>query len=180
MGPFGELLGCDHRSTIKFFFMHLRDEVTSQAISRDELIYVAFVLAHHAQISLGGETDVPLSGDLSEVYDNFVSQLLLIGNGDSHPARLDAQITEAAGGQTLLLAGFFRDQARHRHNVRWFDRLGQTFYSMSAQLTVSKERNSVLHRVSKNFHELAKTCRNVNRVLRDNPYLIRSPDPPAA
>src|SRR5580700_1731652 len=96
MDPLGELLATGQRQALEFFFMHLQD-VSGPAVNRQELLYNASVLAHYAQVST--QTDLELSppGDLSEIFDYFVSD-----TSQPHESRL-----ETAGAQCLVLAGFF-------------------------------------------------------------------------
>ena len=57
MDPLGELLTSDHRRTLEFFVMNLKD-VSEPTVDQQELLYNASVLAHYAQISI--DTDVPM------------------------------------------------------------------------------------------------------------------------
>ena len=45
------------------------------------------------------------------VFDHFVSNTALLHDG---------LMMEVAGAQCLLMAGFFADQMRQRHNIRWY------------------------------------------------------------
>ena len=65
MGPLGELLATDHRGTLEFFVVGLRD-VSQSDIDRDELLYNASVLAHYAQVSTQAGIEWPTPADLSE------------------------------------------------------------------------------------------------------------------
>ena len=40
---------------------------------------------------------------------------------------------ETAGAQCLLLTGFFEDQMRGRHNIRWYAELGAGFFVRAAE-----------------------------------------------
>ena len=51
MDPLGELLASDHRRTLEFFVMNLKD-VSEPTVDQQELLYNASVLAHYAQISI--------------------------------------------------------------------------------------------------------------------------------
>ena len=55
MDPLGELLASDHRRTLEFFVMNLKD-VSEPTVDQQELLYNASVLAHYAQISI--DTDL--------------------------------------------------------------------------------------------------------------------------
>ena len=118
MGPFRELLASDQRHVLEFFFLGLRD-VSDPAVDRQELLYNASVLAHYAQVSTQSATDWPAPDNLTTIFDHFVSDSTL---------RCDSQMMEVAGAQCLFLAGFFEDQMRRRHNIRWYAQLGASFF----------------------------------------------------
>ena len=44
----------------------------------------------------------------------------------------DSMMMETAGAQCLVLAGFFEDQMRRRHSIRWYAQLGATFFRRAA------------------------------------------------
>ena len=96
MDPLGELLTSDHRRTLEFFVMNLKD-VSEPNIDQQELLYNASVLAHYAQISI--DPDLPLStpADLTAVFDHFVADANVL---------TDALMLETAGAQCLLLQDF--------------------------------------------------------------------------
>ena len=114
MGPLAELIATDHLQTLEFFFLHLQD-ITGPEVDRPELLYNASVLAHYAQISTQACVNMPAPSNLSEIFDNFVADASLLA---------DSQMMETAGAQCLVLAGFFEDQMRRRHNIRWYAELG--------------------------------------------------------
>src|SRR3989337_4353047 len=91
MDPLGELLTSDHRRTLEFFVMNLKD-VSEPTVDQQELLYKASVLAHYAQISV--DTDVPMAtpADLGAVFDHFVSDM----SGLADPMLMDK-----AGVQSL-------------------------------------------------------------------------------
>src|SRR5215208_538253 len=91
MGPFQELLASDHRQTLEFFIMGLRD-VSDETVDQQELFYNASVLAHYAQVSTHAGGEWPAPANLSDVFDNFVSNTTL---------RHDAVMMEIAGTQCL-------------------------------------------------------------------------------
>ena len=74
-----------------------------------ELLYNASVLAHYAQVSTAASAEFPTPTSLESVFDTFVVE----------PGQVfDAGMLETAGTHCLMMAGFFEDQARTRHNVR--------------------------------------------------------------
>ena len=117
MGPLRELLAIDHRQALEFFVLRLQD-VSEPTVDRQELLYNASLLAHYAQVSTQPDVDVPAPANLSAVFDHFVSDTTLLH---------DSLMMETAGAQCLLLAGFFEDQMRRRHNIRWYAELGASF-----------------------------------------------------
>ena len=110
MGPLRELLAIDHRQALEFFVLRLQD-VSEPTVDRQELLYNASLLAHYAQVSTQPDVDVdlPAPANLSVVFDHFVADTTLLH---------DRLMMETAGAQCLLLAGFFGDQMRSRHNIR--------------------------------------------------------------
>ena len=122
MGPLRELLAIDHRQTLEFFVLRLQD-VSEPTVDRQELLYNASLLAHYAQVSTQPDVDVPAPANLSAVFDHFVADTTLLH---------DSLMMETAGAQCLLLAGFFEDQMRRRHNIRWYAELGASFFSRAA------------------------------------------------
>ena len=110
MEPLQELLATDHRHVLEFFLLGLRD-VSEPTVDREELFYNASVLAHYAQVSTQADVEWPAPANLSAVFDHFVSDTTLLR---------DSLMMEVAGTQCLLLAGFFEDQMRQRHNIPRF------------------------------------------------------------
>src|SRR6185503_7842443 len=118
MGPLRELLAVDERRTLEFFVTGLQD-VCDVGVDRQELLYNASVLAHYALVSTQCTTDVPAPSSLLTVFDQFVLDETMTDDGG---------LLETAGAQCLLLAGFFEDQARRRHNIQWYASLGASFF----------------------------------------------------
>ena len=110
MGPLRELLSVDERRTLEFFVTGLKD-VCDERVDVDELLYNASVLAHYALVSTDGTTDCPAPTSLATVFDQFVRE---------PDCRATASLMEEAGAQCLLMSGFFEDQMRGRHNIRWY------------------------------------------------------------
>src|SRR5205823_8970216 len=76
MDSLGELLASDHRHTLEFFFVSLKD-VSESTVDREELLYNASVLAHYAQVSTDADADVSAPSDLTGVFDHLVSAFSL-------------------------------------------------------------------------------------------------------
>jgi hypothetical protein len=169
MGPLRELLAIDHRQALEFFVLHLRD-VSEPTIDQQELFYNASLLAHYAQVSTQPNVDVPAPANLSAVFDHFVSDATLLH---------DSLMLETAGAQCLLLTGFFEDQMRRRHNIRWYAGLGASFFSRAALQERSFQKARLLDAIARRFEAWRRRHAQLSRELRDQPYLLTPPRPPA-
>jgi hypothetical protein len=156
------LLATDHRRTLEFFFVHLQD-VTETSVDRRELLYNASVLAHYAQVSTCATADMPTPSSLARVFDQYV-----LGS----PLADDPEMMETAGAQCLLLAGFFEDQMKVRHNVRWYATLGAGFYYRAAERARTSGNAQVMAAMAQNFEPWRQRHARLSRELRDQPYLL--------
>jgi hypothetical protein len=165
---FEELVGVDSGKTLQFFHSNLRETLDSgslaTAVRDDELSYVASVLAHYAQTSRSDTISFPALANLAEVFDNFILQTT---------AHLDSEMLEMGGSQVLLFAGFFRDQMVRRHNVRWYDQVGQALYERAGQCSRNAKKRELFDRLSESFPVWTLTCRDLSRTLRENRLLLR-------
>jgi hypothetical protein len=168
MGPLRELLAIDHRQALEFFVVRLQ-EVSDSTVDRDELLYNASLLAHYAQVSTQPDADVPTPANLSAIFDQFVVDTT-VPHG--------SQMMETAGAQCLLLAGFFEDQMRRRHNVRWYAELGAGFFSRAARCEQSLRKARLLDAIARRFEPWRQRHAQLSRELRDQPYLLTPPTPP--
>jgi hypothetical protein len=157
-----ELLASDDRRTLEFFLVGLRD-VCDPATDIGELMYNASVLAHYAQVSTQAEDDLPTPANLSAIYDHFVADPALIH--DSH-------MMETAGAQCLLLAGFFEDQMRRRHNIRWYSELGAGFFRRAASHESSVRKARLLETIARRFEPWRRSHARLSRELRDTRYFL--------
>ena len=160
-----ELLATDERQALEFFFVHLRD-VSEGDVPRDELLYNASVLAHYAQVSTAAIDGVPMSPSLSAVFDQFVIDVTV---------NEDRELLETAGAQCLVLAGFFEDQMRERHNIGWYAELGSGFFGRAAAQQESERKARLLHALSRHFELWRRRHARLSRELRDLPYLLPPP-----
>mgnify|MGYP001163412647 CR=1 FL=1 len=163
MGPIGELLAADHRQAFEFFFVGLKD-VSESGVDREELLYNASVLAHYAQVSTQATAEMPAPATLSAVFDQFVCDPTI---------QHDSGMMEIAGTQCLLLAGFFEDQMRHRHSIRWYSGLGAGFFCRAAVLEDSQKKAQLLHTISRHFEPWRRRHARLSRELREQQYLLR-------
>ncbi|MBI2065734.1 MAG: hypothetical protein HYT68_01555 [Candidatus Zambryskibacteria bacterium] len=161
---FQELFYVDSSGTLRFFHARLKEFRPAKGVSKEETLYVASVLASYAQASRFKATSVPPMASLSEVFDCFVFR---------QDELKDPEILEVAGAQSLLLVGFFRDQMRTRHNVRWYDTLGRSFYERASNYSREGRRKELFGRLSVNFSVWTRTCCDLSRNLRDNQFLLR-------
>ena len=168
MDPLRELVATDHRQALEFFVLGLED-VSEPTVDRQELLYNASVLAHYAQVSTQADVDVPAPATLSTVFDHFVSDTTLLH---------DSLMMEMAGAQCLLLAGFFEDQMRRRHNIRWYAELGASFFSRAAVQEQSPLKARLLDAISRRFEPWRQRHARLGRELRDQPYVLIPPRPP--
>jgi hypothetical protein len=168
MGPLRELLATDSRQALEFFVVGLQD-VSEPTVDRRELLYNASVLAHYAQVSTHADVDWPAPETLSTVFDNFVSDSTLLGDG---------LMMETAGAQCLLLAGFFEDQMRGRHNIRWYAELGAGFFNRAAVQEQSPPKARLLNMIARRFEPWRQRHARLSRELRDQPYVLVPPNPP--
>lgn len=160
-----ELLASDHRRTLEFFFLGLR-EVSDPSVDREELLYNASVLAHFAQVSTQATGEFPTPATLSVVFENFVVD---------HTLLHDSEMMETAGAQCLLLAGFFEDQMRGRHNIGWYSELGAAFFRRAAAAVRTPHRARVLEGLSRRFEPWRQRHAQLSRELRALPYLLVPP-----
>ena len=168
MGPLQELIATDHRQALAFFILGLQD-VSEPTVDRQELLYNASVLAHHAQVSTRVDVDLPSPTNLSAVFDHFVADTTLLH---------DSVMMETAGAQCLLLAGFFEDQMRRRHNIRWYAELGAGFFRRAAAREPSQHKARLLDGIARHFEPWRQRHARLSRELRDQPYMLTPPKAP--
>jgi hypothetical protein len=169
VGPLGELLATDQRQALEFFFVRLQD-VSGPAVDREELLYNASVLAHYALTSTQADVDLSAPATLSAVFDHFVLDTTLLN---------DRLMMETAGAQCLVLAGFFEDQMRRRHNIRWYAELGASFFNRAALQEPSPHKARLLDMIAKRFEPWRQRYARLSRELRDEPFLLPPPKPPS-
>jgi hypothetical protein len=165
-GPLRELLAIDQRQTLEFFVLRLQD-ISDATVDRQELLYNASVLAHYAQVSTQCDVDVlPAPRNLGAVFDHFVADTTLLD---------DRLMMETAGAQCLLLAGFFEDQMRRRHNIRWYAELGASFFRRAAVHEQSLDKAQLLDAIARRFEPWRRRHAQLSRELRDQSYLLTPP-----
>src|SRR5438552_11331162 len=170
MGPLRELIATDHRQALEFFFQRLQD-VSRPGVDQQELLYNASVLAHYAQVSTHAESELSAPANLSAVFDYFVFDTTLPD---------DSVILETVGVQCLVLTGFFEDQMRRRHNIRWYAEIGATFLSRAAVREPSPHKAQLLDGIARRFEAWRQRHARLSRDLREQPFLLTPPKPPAS
>ena len=168
--PLRELLAIDRRLALEFFAVRLKD-LAEPTVDREELLYNASVLAHYAQVSTYSGVGLATPVSLTVVFDRFVVDSSL---------RRDAALMETAGAQCLLLAGFFEDQMRTRHNIHWYARLGAGFFRQAAVQEASPQKARLLDAIANGFEPWRQRHAQLSRELRDQPYLLSPPRPPTS
>jgi hypothetical protein len=168
MDPLAELLATNQRQALEFFLVRLQD-VSGPDVDRQELLYNASVLAHYAQISTQSDVWLSAPANLSTIFDHFVWDTSL---------QHDSGMMETAGAQCLVLAGFFEDQMRRRHNIRWYAELGAGFFSRAAVHEQSFNKARLLDTLARRFEPWRQRYARLGRELRDQPYLLTPPRPP--
>jgi hypothetical protein len=160
-------LAVTNGQALRFFFERLRD-VSGADPPQNELLYNASVLAHFATTSTASAQHFPSSpATLSTVFDVFLLD---------RSQHTDPEILEAAASQCLLLTGFFQDQLKGRHNLRWYASIGAGFYDSAAQHSSDRSRALIMERMAIGFdfwrrrhHRLATELRELPRLLFQKP-----------
>ena len=170
MGPLRELLATNPRQALEFFVQRLKD-VSGPSVDEQELLYNASVLAHYAQVSRHAEFALSAPANLSVIFDHFVFDPKLAP---------DAPMLETAGAHCLVLTGFFEDQMRRRHNIGWYATIGATFLSRAAACEPSPHKAQLLDLIARRFETWRQRYARLSRDLRDQPFLLTPPRPPAS
>jgi hypothetical protein len=154
------------QEVLNLFVTGLTDvsEVPESRTEEDLLLYHASILAHYAQTSTESTTGFPTPKTLTTVFDHFVLDQTL---------QQDSKMMEEAGGQCLLLSGFFEDQMRHRHNIRWYSELGSGFFRKASETNLNQRRAKFLKRVSSTFEVWRRRHAKLSRGLRAQRYILR-------
>ena len=162
MGSLDRLLSSDPRETLQFFFTGLRDVTSGEAVDERAVLYNASVLAHFASTSTATSTGLPTPASLADVFDRFVIDTSF---------REDPELLELAGGQILLLTGFFADHLKARFNLKWYGELGAGFYATCAVLSHSPAHREMMSHMAGRFDYWRSSHLKLSRELRDLPYL---------
>jgi hypothetical protein len=163
-GLFEELVPVDSERAFSFFLENLRETTGTEHLPDDEAFYVASILAHYSQTSRSDKVSLPSMANLSEVFDTFLRQTTRLD---------DSEILEFGGSQVLLFAGFFRDQMHRRHNVKWYDQVGQSLYEKAGHHSKVVKKRALFDHLAESFPAWTIVCRNLSRALRENRFLLK-------
>ena len=78
-------------------------------------------------------------------------------------------------GGVALLAGFFEDQMKVRHQIGWYAKLGAGFYHRAAAHERSVKKARLLDAIARRFEPWRQRHSQLSRELRDQPYLLPPP-----
>jgi hypothetical protein len=167
MSDMTELYEGGKRTTLEFFTDYFK-EMCGRRVNGLEVLYNASVLAHYAQTSTEAGVGLPPPSNLSVVFDNFVLD---------HSLLQDGGMMEIAGGQCLLLAGFFCDQMRRRYAIHEYAERGASFFSRAAGLNRNPRKSALLNRMAEEFEPWRRRHARLSRMLRRQPHLTITPPP---
>ena len=163
---FQELLQVGSRDALTFFYNELRKEIKIRGITDRETRYIASIPASYAQTSRYDPTSVPVFADLSEFFDYFIFQ---------REELRDSESLEIAGAQSLFLIGFFGRQLRHRHNLKWYQGLCQSFYRKAGKRSRDADRQRLFWMVSDKVEFWSTTFHSLNSRLYVERFLLPPP-----
>ena len=160
------LLAVNNGQALRFFFERLREVTALDSAPVSELLYNASVLAHFATTSTASsDMFPPAPTTLTTVLDVFVLD---------RSRHMDAEIMEAAASQCLLLTGFFGDQQRERHNLKWYAAIGADFYDQAAALGQDRSRAKMMGRMAERFGFWRQQQARLARDLRETGQSLSS------
>jgi hypothetical protein len=162
----GSWLAVTNQQALRFFFERLRDVSAGDHPPQAELLYNASVLAHFASTSTTSSTFPPSPTSLRTVFEVFVLD---------RSQHADPGLMEAAAAQCLFLTGFFGDQQRRRHNVRWYARLGAGFFASAGQLHRQRTRALMMWAMSERFEYWRQAQERLATELRGESKLLFTP-----
>jgi hypothetical protein len=171
---FQDLYGVTEERALNFWASHLQEAMGTELWSRISTstgVYLASVLGHFCLQptdrleSLSpdynpADTEFRQFADLTQIAELMMRQLTSARN----PLWM-----ESAGAHILLYAGFFQEQHKARHNIRFFATMGRECYLMAA---VGK-RTKVMKQMAAGFDQYLFHLADLHRNLRESRYLIR-------
>ena len=174
-GYFQDLYGVTEEQALNFWASNLHDAIGNEhwaRIGNSTGVYLASMLGHFSLQSVDrvevlspdyepGEQEFRPFADLTQIAEFMMQQLTSARN----PLWM-----ESAGAHILLYAGFFQNQHRHRHNIKFYSRLGRECFLMAA---VGK-REKIMKSIAADFQQYLHHLANLHQHLRESRYLIRN------
>lgn len=150
-------------STLKFFIAGLEQEIArlELEVEDEELLYVSTIPSHFVDCKV----DQTLFMGLPKPYQEVVKDVLTCE---------DQATLEHAGAELLLWSGFFGANRACQKYRQWYYQLGGEIFWRSSQLAYFKKRK-ILRQVSEHFRFWSKRFQDLNRTLRDEPYVLDLP-----
>jgi hypothetical protein len=174
-GYFQDLYGVTEEQALNFWANNLHESIGSEQWARmsdSTGLYLASVLGHFCLQSTdrveilstdyaANDQEFRQFADLTQIAELMMQQLTAAKN----PLWM-----ESAGAHILLYAGFFQDQHKDRHNIKFYSRLGRECYLMAA---VGK-REKIMKSMAAGFHEYLFHLAKLHRHLRESRFLIKN------
>lgn len=161
---FQNLLPVTSDEAMRFFYSGLKETGAGGTLPELEVKYLASVLAHYSQYSIGAPTSQPTPpADLVQVFDQFIL---------TKTFHEDVEILHLAGSQCLFILGCFWHQMKRRHNRQWFVKYGKAYYLRASYLSKVRGEVKLFWRVAQDFEPCIHACRELQANLRDAPYLL--------
>lgn len=161
-----ELIAVSSDDTLRFFYSGLRETEAGRNLPGFETLYLASVLANYAQYSVGADTRDPTPPeDLVQVFDQFIIP--------TETFRDDVEILHLAASQCLFMLGFFSEQMKKRHNVRWFETYGRGYYLKLSHHSATQSEKKLFWKVSRDFSQCVAACQELQANCHDARFLIR-------
>lgn len=163
---FQELYGVNSEDSFRFFFGSLLQVLRNKkrSFEEDELFYVADILTRH---SLEPINEFGSNGGLKNGLLDILDCFILGG----YPLN-DPQILEEGGSRVVLFAGFFRDQMARRHNLNFYDRVGQDLYYRVSVNSSDHKRRIFFGKFAATLPMWTRTCSDLSRYCRHQRHML--------
>jgi hypothetical protein len=160
---FRKLQGVNSADALEFFFNGLQETPPAEDFNIHEARYVASVLAHYSLTSCFDVMSMPAPRSMVDVIDNFILKPDLFGS---------QEILITAGSQCLFMGGFFRDQVKRKHNIRWIEQCGSTFFARASAKSKTPSERRLYGGLSHNFRPWSFISGNFHKRMRLERFLI--------
>lgn len=171
-----DLLGSNSQHTTKFFAHELQSLLQRQSCDKDQMLYVASVLAHYASVPwLNGrpmtlpinESTVPFAFTRTELSPYLYARL----SPNKEP--LDAEDFENKGSHIFLMVGFFRRQMGHENNVVMYEKIAQGYYYQAHQYIQNRGRKQFLRQFAHSLPFWSNACSGLSETLHDKRFILQ-------